>query len=240
MENSLEPTEKAIGVRKLNFSRTIELLLRDPLELIRDDSSNNGRNAVPYIALITYVSLLVYGLIVGTFAGAEQLWAAPLKVTLGGILAALLCAPSLCIFVCLSGSTASLQKSLLFLLIMLGISTLLLIGFAPIAWIFSTSTYSGAFMGLIHIIFLVIATMIGTAKLSKCFEQTGGQNSAYATIWGVIFLFVLFQMTTALRPIINRSDAFLPSKKEFFLEHWLLCSQYQDCSPVKNSSTNLR
>ena len=33
-------------------------------------------------------------------------------------------------------------------------------------------------------------------------------------------LLVSIQMTTALRPIIGKSDTFFPTEKKFFLGHW--------------------
>jgi hypothetical protein len=30
-------------------------------------------------------------------------------------------------------------------------------------------------------------------------------------------------MTTALRPIVGKSDTFLPTEKKFFLDHWSEC-----------------
>jgi len=45
---------------------------------------------------------------------------------------------------------------------------------------------------------------------------------------GVIFLLVAVQMTTALRPILGKSDTFLPKQKQFFLSHWADCLKVQD------------
>jgi len=39
-------------------------------------------------------------------------------------------------------------------------------------------------------------------------------------IWTVIFILVMIQMTTALRPLVGRSESFLPGEKKFFLDHW--------------------
>ena len=35
-----------------------------------------------------------------------------------------------------------------------------------------------------------------------------------------LFVLVLLQMTAALRPILGTADAFLPTKKKFFVSHW--------------------
>jgi len=35
-----------------------------------------------------------------------------------------------------------------------------------------------------------------------------------------VFVVVLLQMSTALRPIVGTSDTFLPTEKKFFIGHW--------------------
>jgi hypothetical protein len=44
-------------------------------------------------------------------------------------------------------------------------------------------------------------------------------------VWMVIFLLVMLQMTTALRPWIGKADTFLPAEKKFFISHWLDCTK---------------
>jgi hypothetical protein len=36
----------------------------------------------------------------------------------------------------------------------------------------------------------------------------------------IIFLLVMLQMTTTLRPIVGTAETFLPTEKKFFLNHW--------------------
>jgi hypothetical protein len=47
----------------------------------------------------------------------------------------------------------------------------------------------------------------------------------------IIFLLVAVQMTTALRPILGKSDTFLPREKKFFLAHWGDCMKATDAAP---------
>ena len=65
------------------------------------------------IAMMLFVSVvcsLIYGVVVGTFSGGTQLWAAPVKIAAGLMISALICLPSLYIFTCLSGSQARLVE----------------------------------------------------------------------------------------------------------------------------------
>src|SRR6202007_2830304 len=104
---------------------------------------------------------LVYGVVAGTFSGGPQLWIAPAKIALGLMISATICLPSLYIFTCLSGSQARLVEVCGLLSGLLLLMTILLIGFAPVAWIFSQSTDSAMWMGTLHLCFWFIATGFG-------------------------------------------------------------------------------
>jgi hypothetical protein len=149
-----------------------------------------------------------------------QLWAAPVKVALGLLISAIICLPSLYIFTCLSGSHARLVEICGLVAGLLMLMTILLIGFAPVAWLFSTSTTSITWMGVLHLIFWLIATFFGLRFLETAFSHTRARSTAGLNTWIIIFVLVVVQMTTALRPIIGTDNHFLPTEKKFFLSHW--------------------
>lgn len=68
--------------------------------------------------------------------------------------------------------------------------------------------------------FAAIAVGFGMKFLARGFEQLNAQFGDGLRVWTSIFVLVLLQMTAALRPILGTSDAFLPTKKKFFLSHW--------------------
>jgi hypothetical protein len=150
----------------------------------------------------------------------DQLWAAPAKLALGMLLTSLICFPSLYIFTCLSGSQARLAEMIGLLSGLLMLMTLLLVGFAPIAWLFSQSTDSIVWMGVLHLVFWFIAVFFGLRFLEAGFSHTQARSSAGLNTWIIIFVLVAIQMTTALRPIIGASNTFLPTQKKFFITHW--------------------
>jgi hypothetical protein len=115
--------------------------------------------------------------------------------------------------------------------------TILLIGFAPVAWIFSQSTESVAWMGALHLAFWLVATLFGIRFMKAGFSHANARSQAGVNVWVIIFLLVALQMTTALRPILGRSDTFLPTKKEFFLTHWANCLT-QTNEPPKIAAIN--
>src|SRR5437016_11591563 len=89
------------------------------------------------------------------------MWFAPAKLVLRTLLAILICLPSLYIFSCLGGIDAQLRSVCGSLFAAVCLSSILLIGFAPVAWIFSQSTDSIVFMGALHLLFWAIGIRFG-------------------------------------------------------------------------------
>ncbi|HXT40394.1 MAG TPA: hypothetical protein VN887_10255, partial [Candidatus Angelobacter sp.] len=161
--------------------------------------------------------------VVGTFSGGVQLWAAPAKVAAGLLLSALICLPSLYIFACLSGSSARLTEVVGLVAGLTMLMTILLIGFAPVAWVFSQSTQSVVAMGALHLAFWFISTYFGLRFLNAGFNACQGRSTGGIRVWMSIFILVMLQMTTAVRPLIGKADTLLPVEKKFFVSHWMDC-----------------
>ncbi len=198
-----------------------ESVLRQPRRAFHQLRQSSARIIILSLMFVSVVCALVYGVVVGTFSGGDQLWIAPAKVAAGMFAAALICLPSLYILSCLSGSQARLVEVVGLVAGLLGLTTILLIGFAPVAWIFSQSTSSIPVMGGLHLFFWTIATCFGWKFLRNGFAHLSAKSGGTLSVWLVIFILVCMQMTTALRPIIGTSDRFLPIEKKFFVAHWL-------------------
>jgi hypothetical protein len=184
--------------------------------------TNPGR-LIGAMIFVSILCSLVYGVVVGTFSNGDQLWAAPVKIAGGLLISALICLPSLYIFACLSGSRARLAEMFGLVAGLLMLMTILLIGFAPVAWLFSQSTDSLPWMGALHLIFWFIATIFGLRFLQAGFSHSQARSNAGLATWMVVFVLVAVQMTTALRPIVGKANTFLPTQKKFFLAHWADC-----------------
>jgi hypothetical protein len=210
----------------------IEALLRHPARLFYQLRQPGASSIILQMLLVALGCSVVYGVVAGTFSGGAQLWAAPVKIAGGLMISAGICLPSLYIFTCLSGSRARLSEVCGLLAGLLMLMTILLVGFAPVAWIFSQSTESLAWMGALHLVFWCVATAFGVRFLKQGFSRTEAKSQAGVDVWIVIFLLVALQMTTALRPIIGKSDTFFPAQKQFFVQHWF------DCLNGSNSKTN--
>jgi hypothetical protein len=203
----------------------IEAVLRHPRRVVHHLNQGNATGRlIGLLLLVALTFIAIYGAIVGSFSGGEQWWAAPLKITAGLVVTAGICLPSLYIFACLSGSAARLTEVAGALAGALALATLLLIGFAPVAWLFSQSTSSVAFMGSLHLGFWLVATGFGVRFLKAAFRHFGLRSETGLNVWVVIFLLVSLQMTTALRPLVGAFDnTLLPpaGEKKFFLAHWM-------------------
>lgn len=201
-------------------TQTIEAMLRQPRRLVHQLQQGAGGKLIVQMVGLGVVCAAIYGLVVGTFSGGTQLWAAPVKLALGMLAAGLICLPSLYIFACLAGSRARLVEVAGVVSGLVLLMTLLLIGFAPVAWVFSQSTTSVAAMGALHLLFGLVALIFGIRFLSQSFAWMETRFNAGLKVWMILFTLVVIQMTTALRPIVGTADTFLPKEKKFFLVHW--------------------
>lgn len=201
----------------------VEAVLRQPRRVMHQLRQPGAAKLALAMLAIAVLCGAIYGVVVGTFSGGQQLWIAPVKIAGGMIVSALICLPSLYIFACLSGSQARLGEIFGLVMGLLMLTTLLLIGFAPVAWLFSQSTESVNWMGTLHLLFWFIATIFGLRFLEAGFSHSQARSKAGLFVWVVIFILVALQMTTALRPLVGTSKTFFPAEKKFFLSHWSDC-----------------
>jgi len=218
------PQTAADGAFSPDFSGVLATLLKNPAELLR--ALGGGRPGPILLRLVLAIAICgaVYGLVMGSLSGGVQLWAAPAKLVAGLFASILLCLPSLHIFLCLNGADLRAAQVTGALLGMVALITLLLVGFAPVAWIFSQSTDSLAVMGLLHLLFWVIGLWFGVRLiqgLAACANDSGPASLGHLKVWIVIFVLVSLQMSSALRPLIGTAPTLLPSEKRFFVQHWV-------------------
>jgi hypothetical protein len=202
------------------FVTTVECMLRQPKRLMFQLRQPGAGKLIARMLFVTVACSLIYGVVVGSFSGGMQWWAAPVKIAVGLLISALICLPTLYIFACLSGSQARPAEILGFVTGLLMLMSILLIGFAPVAWLFSQSTASVAWMGALHLLFWFVSTMFGLRFLEKGFSYSKARSGSGLWMWILVFVLVVLQMTTALRPMVGASKSFFPAEKVFFLEYW--------------------
>lgn len=198
---------------------SLESLLKRPGRLLHAVRGEGTKGVVAPLCVVAGVCLALYGAVVGGLSGGEQLWQAPAKVVLGTLFSALICLPSLYVFLCLGGVDARFREVVGSMVAMVALSAVMLIGLAPVAWVFSQSTDSVALVSVMHLGFWAIATAMGARLLGRFLGRPGSQ--ARLKGWMAIYLLVCVQMMTSLRPIVGRADTVLPTEKRFFLQHFI-------------------
>ena len=179
-----------------------------------------GRSAGPLVLLLLG-GFAVHGLLVGMFAGGHQIWAAPLKVMLGAVASALICLPSLYVLACVSGSGLSAGQASRLMLQALALASVLLVAFAPVAWLFTESTESVGVMSVLHMVLWGAVAAVGIRLLGATLRRVGGRKVAFLGAWGVMFLVVTLQMCTTLRPLVGPYEGWLQPGRKSFVGHWL-------------------
>jgi hypothetical protein len=212
----LDPMARGTGVIAI-----LEALLKHPGALIHAFKGPRAGGIIARLLLIILLFGAVYGLVMGSLSAGVQLWAAPGKLTGGLFFSVLLCLPSLYIFLCLNGADVRVGQVVGALLGMVALVTLLLIGFAPVAWIFSQSTDSVVTMGILHLLFWIIGLWFGIRLVNGLLAGSGATDAGHLKVWIIIFVLVSLQMTAVLRPLIGTADTLLPTEKKFFVRHWL-------------------
>ena len=199
----------------------IEALLKHPGQIIHELQFNWRIGLTTWLVVFAVAGMALYGLVVGSFSGGAQFWVAPAKLALGTTLSVLICLPSLYIFACLSGMDARLRTVTGVLFAAVGLGALLLVGFAPVAWIFSQSSDSIVFMGTLHLILWAIGIYFGLRLIKGMSQLLSGRSRNQLRLWALIFAVVCLQMMTTLRPIIVPGKTFFPTEKKFFLANWV-------------------
>lgn len=211
-----------------NVVSATEAILRQPRRVLFQLRQPGAGRLIGGMLFIALLCSVVYGAVVGSFSMGTQLWAAPVKMAGGLLISAVICLPSLYVFSCMSGSKARLAEVVGLVAGLLMLMSILLVGFAPVAWLFSQSTESIAWMGALHLGFAFIATGFGLRFLAAGFSHSQARSNAGLNLWIIVFCLVLLQMTTALRPLVGRADHFLPTEKKFFLNYWVECLRHPE------------
>jgi len=202
---------------------TFDTLLKKPGAVLHDLHHGDPRRLLLNLAITTLCCLAVFGLMIGFFSGGTQLWAVPMKVVIGVFASGLITLPSLYIFSCLSGLDLRLKSVAGILACSLCLIALLLLGFSPVAWIFSPSTESVFFIGFLTLSFWIIGLWFGLGLIFRAAKMLGVSHRSHLVVWAMIFVVVTLQMSTTLRPLVGNAEdqPIFTGEKKFFLHHWL-------------------
>jgi hypothetical protein len=198
----------------------VDCLLKHPARVTHALAKDKSTRTTWILLGVLTLCMLAYGIIMGSFSGGEQWWVVPVKMVVGTFLSALICLPSLYIFASVSGSDRSFAEIAGLLLQCLALSAVLLVGLAPVAWIFSQSTNAAAFMGFLHLLFWGAGIAFGLLLMQTAFGYLNDNRTSILKLWNLIFVLVVLQMCTALRPLVGEFEGYGLQGKKFFVAHW--------------------
>jgi hypothetical protein len=199
----------------------LDRLIRSPDLLLGGLDGPGAPSLLAMLAATTIGGHLAYGLVVGSFSGGDQWWAAPAKILLGTTLSGAICFPSLYIFATLAGAEVRAKHVLGLLLGLLALTAVFLVGFAPVSWVFSQSSTLVSFVGAVHMIVWSLSILVSLRVLSTTLRRWRSKHPELATLWLLILVLTCCQMMTTLRPLIGTSDRFFDPEKKFFLQHYV-------------------
>jgi len=170
---------------------------------------------------VAVVSHAVFGLAIGLFAGWSVAIMDLVKAPLVAVCSLLLCFPSLYVFACVAGSPLSISQTLALGCSCLAMVGLLLIGLAPVAWLFAVSTESLPFIVVLALLIWLVAVCfasryVGKLRANPLFQKQGGIK-----MWFLILIVVTLQMATCMRPMLAKPEkGWWTGEKKFFLSHF--------------------
>ncbi len=214
------PVDEATDFESTNL---LSLVLKAPREFADRVARDrfDGRASLTLLSAALAFDAL-YGLAMGAFAGGDTLWMTALKVPLIALASIALCAPSLYVLLGLSGSPVGLRQAVAVLSGAACLTSMLLVGFAPVAWLFGVSTTNVQFMIVLHIAVCGIGVGYGLRLLGTS-VPSGFAGNKVLVVWTTMFLMVCAQMLTHLRPLLTAAadGTFREDRKQFFFEHLL-------------------
>lgn len=203
------------------FFQVVDATLKRPAQVVHELVCGKDIRIPIFLLLVLLACLAGTGLMMGSFSGGSQLLAVPLKIVVGTLVSCAICIPSLYILLCLCGGEQNLAQICRLLLFGLTLAGILMVGFLPVAWIFSQATEALAFMGVLYIFIWAIGLYFGLRLMSNAVEFLNGKSMGALRLWVVVFSLVLLQMSTSLRPLIGQYEPLKFNEKMFFIEHWI-------------------
>ena len=201
-----------------SLSENVTTLLAHPSRLFRAIAEDEDIDATS-LFMVGVACFGLYGFAVGLFSGVGGAMVGLFKGALITIFAQLLCLPSLFILSCVAGLPIRLSQTINICAAVTASIGLILVAFAPIAWLFSISTESLGFVVCLSVVIVLLSYHISR----RLFRGNGDTpiRSRGLYWWLTLQLVVTLQMTTALRPIlIEPGEPWWAEEKKLFIAHF--------------------
>ncbi|MFO7871702.1 MAG: hypothetical protein R6V03_09760 [Kiritimatiellia bacterium] len=178
-------------------------------------------SAAVSLLVVAVVCHAVFGFAVGLFGGWSVALMDVVKAPLVAVCSLLLCFPSLYVFACVAGSPLSISQTVALGCSCLAMVGLLLVGLAPVAWLFAVSTESLSFIVILTLFIWLIALSFAARYVGKLRANPLFQKQAGIKMWFLILIIVTLQMTTCMRPMLAKPEkGWWTGGKQFFLSHF--------------------
>lgn len=212
LPGSIEPTT----------ANLVDALLKSPRRLA--ETVADGRRLGGPILLMLGCALLchaVFGFALGLFGGLAVAGMDAVKAPLVAGCALALCLPSLYVFANVGGAPLALSQVLLLGASCLAMVGLLLVGLAPVLWLFAVSTDSAPFVVVLALLVWVIALIFALRYVAKLGSVPILQRQAGMKLWFAVLVLVTLQMVTCMRPMLAKPPTgWWTGGKQFFLAHF--------------------
>ncbi|MFC1451841.1 hypothetical protein ACFLSJ_00685 [Verrucomicrobiota bacterium] len=163
----------------------------------------------------------VFGAAIGLFAGWPVAAMDAVKAPLVALCSLFICFPSLYVFACVAGAPLSLSQTFALGCSCLAMVGLLLVGLAPVAWLFAVSTGSLPFIVMLAILIWLVAVAFAARYVGKLKATPLFHRQAGIKMWFLILIVVTLQMTTCMRPMLGKpAKSWWTGEKKFFLSHF--------------------
>jgi len=211
-----------------NLFQVVDAVLKRPAQVLYEIVHRKSASIPLMLLVITILCLTGIGLMMAGYSGGAQFGAVPLRVVVGTLLSVAICLPSLYVLLCLSGGNQTFPQVCSVLFLSLALTGILFVGFLPVAWIFSQATDSIKFMGFLYLLIWGIGIHFGLRLLRQVFAFLNKRTMGTLRLWGVIFVLVLLQMSTTLRPLLGSYEPLCTTEKKFFVAHWFAAEDHTD------------
>jgi hypothetical protein len=183
-----------------------------------------GRNAIRAGLTLLGAAIVfhaIFGLAMGLFGGWPVALMDAVKAPLTAVGALALCYPALYVFACVGGAPLTFQRAFVLGAACLAMMGLILVGLAPVAWLFSVSTASVPFVTFLVTCLWIVAVSFAARFITRLKEHALFKKAGGIKIWLFILILVTLQMTTCLRPMLAApKDGWWTGGKLFFLSHF--------------------
>jgi hypothetical protein len=206
--------------------------LRDPWSFFEDVRRGEeiGSKAAS-LALSSVLFLAAYGFVTGLSASFWQALSSAVKMPLLFVATMAFCLPALYFFsLALLGTQLRIMQVAAVVLVGIGVTSLLLLGLAPVTFFFVLTSSNYPFFQLLAVVFVAVSACIGLLYLWRGMTLVDPDRTAamgrigrmILAVWLILYAFVGSQMTWRLTPLVGDPDGpfalLRPSRDNFYVD----------------------